>query len=123
MIRAVIILIGTIVDFVASIIWLAVAIIALLFVISLISRPAHAKDNNPFSGATSISVEMTRDEPNKQQPNSGQKPFRLRCTLNGKPVADWRGSRIKLGREWSSVPPDAAGPMLVLLWAGGARCR
>jgi rare lipoprotein A len=36
----------------------AIAIIAVLLAV-----PAHAKDNNPFSGATSISVAMTRDRP------------------------------------------------------------
>src|SRR4051812_30123982 len=77
--------------------------------------PAHARDNNPFSGARSMTVTMARE-----------KPFRLHCTLDGKPFADWRGRaghyRVKLGREWSSVPDAAAAPMILLMWADGARC-
>lgn len=116
--------------------------------------PAIAQDNNPFSGATSISVEMTREKPaasisgqfahlrkfakwnqntkrdaffsssypRQQHQRVSRRKFRLRCTLDGKPFADWRGHRVKLDGEWVDVPPDAAGPMMVLLWAGGARC-
>lgn len=119
--------------------------------------PAMAQDNNPFSGATSISVEMTQEvsiispipdgRKNRHHPfrhshspaapkiglslsrktvKNLSVPFRLHCTMNGKPMAEWREKaghyRVKLDGEWSNVPPDAAGPMMVLLWAGGARC-
>lgn len=54
------------------------------------------------------------------------RPFHLHCTLDGKPMAEWRERsgqyRIKLDGEWSNVPADAAGPMILLLWAGGAKC-
>jgi hypothetical protein len=92
--------------------------------------PAHA-DNNPFSGARSITVVMVRDTLNSRRDLSVRskstkkvkRPFRLRCTLDGKPMAEWQGHRVKLDGEWVDVPADAAGPMMVLLWAGGARCR
>lgn len=53
------------------------------------------------------------------------RPFRLHCTLNGKPMAEWRGNAVRFKGDvgWATVPPDAAGPMMVLLWAGGARCH
>lgn len=55
-----------------------------------------------------------------------ERPVRLHCTLDGKPMAEWRERagqyRIKLDGEWSNVPADAAGPMMMLLWAGGAKC-
>jgi hypothetical protein len=49
----------------------------------------------------------------------------IRCTIDGRPMADWRGNavRFKGDREWSTVQDDAAGPMMVLLWAGGAKCH
>lgn len=54
-------------------------------------------------------------------------PFRMHCTLAGKPMADWRERagqyRIKLkGEKWQAVPDDEAAPLMVLLWAGGAKC-
>lgn len=132
------------------------AIIAALLITGL--NPAIAQDNNPFSGATSISVGMTLDsitpKANNRRhnlrvlpaesithrdttiisstTNEGAKintaqshPFRMRCTIDGRPMADWRGNAIRFKGDvgWATVPPDAAGPMMVLLWAGGARCR
>lgn len=94
---------------------------ALGIIASLLSGcPAHA-DNNPFSGARSISVKMVRkgqaaEKRTLQQkrviPSKSQHRFHLRCTLDGKPMAEWRERagryRIKLAGAWSNVPADAA---------------
>lgn len=127
-------MIRAVIDAIAALISSAIAVGVIIVLLIVIATVAHA-DNNPFSGATSISVEMTRDSLTKRPRNitgniTGRRsrPFRLHCTLNGKPMAEWRREkagqyRVKLDGEWSDVPPDAAGPMMVLLWAGGARCK
>jgi hypothetical protein len=62
-------------------------------------------------------------------PARAQPALRLRCTLQGAPTTDWRvqdgHARVRFmgEREWSKVSDDAAGPMLALLWAGGAKCE
>jgi hypothetical protein len=52
---------------------------------------------------------------------------RLHCTLAGKPMADLKERagqyRVRLtGEKWSAMRLDEVGPMMVMLWAGGARC-
>jgi hypothetical protein len=71
---------------------------ALAIIVMLTAVPAHAKE----------------------------KPFRLGCTLDGKPFAEWRKSagqyRLKLDGKWSDVSAGAVGPMILLMWADGAKC-
>jgi hypothetical protein len=117
-------------------------LIAIIGLAIALMRPAHAQDNNPFSGATSIDVTMTKTGMNppvlrdetlfasgliaenvRAKPH---RPFRMRCTIDGRPI-NWkehaRYYRLRLAGESIDIPPDAAGPMMVLLWAGGAKCR
>lgn len=55
-------------------------------------------------------------------------PLRMHCAIEGNPMADWRVQdgvyRIKLkgDAEWTRVPNDAVGPLLILLQFGGAPC-
>lgn len=56
------------------------------------------------------------------------RPLRMHCAMEGNPAADWRvqdgAYRIKLkgDAEWTRVPNDAVGPLLILLQFGGAPC-
>lgn len=104
----------------------ALAIIAFLLAILFAVLPhAHAKDNNPFSGATSIEVAMTRDA----KPAHAAPLVRLHCAdPDGIIVADWRVQdgrfRLKLGteRKWSAVPADTVAVMILMLQFEGAPC-
>lgn len=95
---------------------------------------AHAQDNNPFSGASSISVNMTRDRAtlgkrqliNRPEPNA-TRPLRLHCAgEDGFTLADWKIKdgryRVRMNGEWSNVPTGAVGPMLVMLQFTGTPC-
>lgn len=81
---------------------------ALAIIAILAADPAHAKDNNPFSGATSIDVAMTRDSLTKRPPNITENITET-CTASEYGIGDgYHGKRAADGSIFNTHALTAA---------------
>lgn len=75
----------------------------LAILVLLTAIPAHAQDNNPFSGATGIRVEMVREEPASFSQNERRHRFQHRYRKLGFSNAKFFGGHpIRTARRQAS---------------------